>query len=90
MGLWKALQRAFSSQPTPRQVLDRLAELEDVQARRELEWAETKLQIRRHTARLAELDRRAEIRAGHHELPEARGKPSVQELLAMKYPRAAS
>jgi hypothetical protein len=84
MGLWKALSSIFS--PSAR-VLDRLKALEAQETARELRAVELADQVKRHLARLAELDRRAEKRAAE---PDAAlgGKPSAQELLAMKYPRA--
>jgi hypothetical protein len=76
---WKALRAAetvrVDSDSLP-QLAGRVAALEDVQTRRELEWAETKSALDRMLKRAAALDQRARERNEG----EANGKLNRQQL----------
>lgn len=89
-GLWKprrdvkTVQLDTDSLPS---LAKRVADLEDVQTRRELEWAETKQALDRMLKRFAALDQRARERA---ELAEENGthrktnRDQLRELLKQK------
>ena len=61
----------------------RVAALEDIQTRRDLEWAETKSALDRMLKRAAALDQRARERNGDQGAPH-RSKDQLRELMRAK------
>lgn len=86
MRFWNALKAALRHDLPPageipaadtlRALESRLAALEDIQVRRELEWAETKSALDRMLKRAAALDQRARERE-----PERNGRHATVEAL---------
>lgn len=93
MGLWNALKSLLARDPVPvdhppapdtlHDLVGRVAALEDIQTRRELEWAETKQALDRMLKRAAALDQRAREREAD---PPRNGKraATVAQLLQAK------
>lgn len=78
-----AFRGAGSDLPAPdtlSSLAGRVAALEDIQTRRELEWAETKQALDRMLRRAAALDQRARERGELGEDGEPRGRQSKEQL----------
>jgi D-alanyl-D-alanine dipeptidase len=84
---WRAFRapgRELPAGDTLRALEGRVAALEDIQTRRELEWAETKSALDRMLKRFAALDQRARAREDETNGAAPRNRDQLRELMRQK------
>lgn len=94
MSLWKRLASAYKALRAPEThrvdpdslpaLAARVAALEDIQTRRELEWAETKSALDRMLKRAAALDQRAREREGDEPKNGRLNREQLREVMRQK------